>query len=109
MGPVRVSAGTRGRRRSSSSNGGGAAAIFGLLVVIALVIKFWAWILAAAVLWVIVKVALKANQERQKKNQEIASQNAAMAARADYEHNALMDGDTETGIYGQFPPPEDLK
>ena len=36
------------RRRSSDS--GGAAAIFLVLVVIAFVIKFWVWILAALLL-----------------------------------------------------------
>ena len=107
MGPIRVSAGT-GRRRPVAAAAVAGVAIFGLLIVIALVIKFWAWILGAAVLWVIVKLALQGRQEIQQENAKIARRNAELVARADYEHNALMDGDMETGLYGQFQPPEDL-
>jgi hypothetical protein len=32
------------------------------------------------------------------------SERANMAARADYEHNAMMNGDTTTGVFGGYQP-----
>ena len=35
---------------------------------------------------------------------EQARQRAAIAARADYEHAAIMSGDDRYGTFGQYPP-----
>ncbi len=103
------------RRRSSDS--GGAAAIFLVLVVIAFVIKFWVWILAALLLWWLIKFGLPAGQrmirerqaETQAENERIAHRNAELVARCDQQHEALMNDDITLGMYGEFPPPEGLK
>lgn len=103
IGPLRISTGIGGRRRRSSGGIGGGA---GFLVILALVfaVKYWYVTLSIAVfaliLWAI--VALVMNGEE--KNSAALNKKAAMVARADAEHNALMNGDTKTGVYGQFPP-----
>jgi hypothetical protein len=103
--------------RRHSSNDGIGAVIFLALIVVALVIKFWPWILGTTLLWWLIKYGLPAGRrairkrqaETQAENERIARRNAELVARADAEHNALMSGDIETGMYGQYQPPEELK
>ena len=88
-----------------------------LLVVIPFVIKFWVWILAALLLWWLIKFGLPAGQrmiremeaETQAENKRIAHRNAELVARCDEQHEALMNDYITLGMYGEFPPPEGLK
>lgn len=78
----------------------------GLLFLVGLVVKFWAWILAAIVLWLVIQGAIEAAREIKAEREQIARQHAALIARADDEHRALLDGDLVLGTHGQFPPAE---
>jgi hypothetical protein len=101
-------------RRRSNNDAGAAAGIFLVLLVIAFVIKFWVWILGALLAWWLIKFGLPAGRreirkmqaEAQAKNEKIARRNAELVARADQQHNALMDGDIPLGTYGEYPPEE---
>ena len=104
-------------RRRSNNDAGAAAGIFVVLLVIAFVIKFWMWILAAVVLWWLIKFGLPASirairemqAETQAERERIAHRNAELVARCDQQHEALMNDDITLGMYGEFPPPEGLK
>ena len=104
-------------RRRSNNDAGAAAGIFVVLLVIAFVIKFWMWILAAVVLWWLIKFGLPASirairemqAETQAERERIARRNADLVARCDQQHEALMNDDITLGMYGEFPPPEGLK
>lgn len=67
---------------------------------------FWGgmiWLLAQLIVatpFVIARVIT----QRDKARDEITARQAAAAARADYEHNALMRGDMAVGIHGAFQP-----
>jgi hypothetical protein len=103
--------------RRSNNDAGAAAGIFFVLLVIAFVIKFWMWILAAVLLWWLIKFGLPAGQraireiqaETQAEHERIARRNAELVARCDQQHEALMNDDITLGMYGEFPPPEGLK
>ena len=91
--------------------------LLGLLFLMAIVIKFWPWILGAVLLWLLIKFGLPAGQraireiraETQAENERIARRNAELMARGDQQHEALMNDDITLGMYGEFPPPEGLK
>ena len=76
----------------------------GLLMLVALIVKFWAWILGAMVLWLVIKAGLLAGQEIRAEREESARQMATLVARCDQQHRALLDGDLTLGMHGQFPP-----
>jgi hypothetical protein len=87
------------RRRSTSSSGGGFGALLGLLFVIAIIIKFIWWILGAAALvglYFLVRAIVRENRTRAA---AYACQCAAIAVRADQQHNWALQGD-DRGIYG---------
>ena len=81
------------------SNGGGFGALVGVLFVVGLIIKFIWWILGALALaaayFVIRAVVRQHNADTAARNQRMA----AMAARADQQHNWVMQGD-DRGVYG---------
>jgi cellobiose-specific phosphotransferase system component IIC len=83
----------------NKSSGGGLGAVIGVLFVIGLIIKFIWWIVGAlalvAVCYVIRAVVRQANAAATARNQRMA----AIAARADQQHNWVMQGD-DRGTYG---------
>ncbi len=87
------------RRRGRSNDGGGLPAVIGMLFVIGLVIKYIWWIVGALA----VAAAVYAIGELIRGNQANAAAkaraNAAIAARADEQHNWVLHGD-DRGIYG---------
>jgi hypothetical protein len=87
------------RRRSNSISGGGFGALFGLLLVIAIVIKFIWWILGAAALVGLFFLVRAIVRESHKRADAYARHCAAIAARADQQHNWVLQGD-DRGIYG---------
>ena len=77
--------------------------LVGLLILVALVVHFWAWILAAIVLWLIVKAAPVAVAELRAQRETLARRDAAVVARAEEQHRLWLAGD-ERGLYGLYPP-----
>lgn len=69
-----------------------------------LVTMLWKPLLILAVLagvgWGLWKLTLRIDR----KHLERVRQLQALEARAEYEHWRLMNGDTRTGVYGQYPP-----
>lgn len=86
-------------RRSNSNTAGGFGALFGLLLVIAIIIKFIWWILGAAALIGLFFLARAIVRESHKRADAYARHCAAIAARADQQPCWVLDGD-DRGIYG---------
>ncbi len=87
----------------SNSKAGGIA----ILIVLGLVFAYWKWILGFAavcvVLWgayVGITTALTRHQERSTKER---ADNAALAARADEQHQQYLAGE-DHGLYGDYQP-----
>jgi hypothetical protein len=82
-----------------TSSGGGLGAVIGVLFVVGLIIKFIWWIVGAlalvAVCYVIRAVVRQGNAAAAARNQRMAE----IAARADQQHNWVMQGD-DRGTYG---------
>jgi hypothetical protein len=87
------------RRRSQSDSGGGFAALLGLLLLIGIIIKFIRWILGAAALVGLFFVLRAVMRESHKRADARTRQCNAIAARADQQHNWVLQGD-DRGIYG---------
>lgn len=87
------------RRRSTSSSGGGFGALLGLLLLIGIIIKFIWWILGAAALVGLFFLVRAIVRESRKRADAYARHCAAIAARADQQHNWVLQGD-DRGIYG---------
>ena len=77
--------------------------LIGLLVLVGVGVKYW-WVIVVAGLAVFAYRALsrEAAREAARRKAEIA-RTAAISARADQEHNWVMQGD-ERRFYGQYPP-----
>lgn len=86
-------------RRRSSSNSGGGLGVFGLLFLIWIIIKFFWWILGAAALVGLFFLVRAIVRESRKRADAYARRCAAIAARADEQHNWVLQGD-DRGIYG---------
>jgi len=86
-------------RRQNSSGGGGLGAVLGVLFLIGLIIKFIWWILGALALvaacYAIRAVVRQSEAAAAARNHRMAE----LAARADQQHNWVMQGD-DRGIYG---------
>lgn len=86
------------RKRSKSSEGG-SGALFAVALVVYLVVTFIWWILAVAAavaLYYLIAAIVAENRRRR----ELATRRCAqIAARADQQHNWVMQGD-DRGIYG---------
>lgn len=87
------------RRSRSASNSGGFGALFGLLVVVAIIIKFIWWILGALVLVGLIYLTRAVARENRKRRDAYARYSAQIAARADQQHSWVMQGD-DRGVYG---------
>jgi len=75
---------------------------FGFLCLVVLVFAFWKWILAVLVIAALVGAAYLVIKGFQPTVDESSAD--AIAARADAQHNAILDGNRDAGTYGQFPP-----
>jgi hypothetical protein len=87
------------RRHRSGSGGGGFAGLIGVLFIVGLIIKFIWWIIGAAALvglFYLVRAMLRANARQRA---TLAQRMNELAARADQQHNWVMQGD-DRGIYG---------
>jgi Flp pilus assembly protein TadB len=87
------------RRSRRASNSGGFGALFALLVVVAIIIKFIWWILGALALVGLFFLARAVVRENRKRRDTHARYCAQIAARADQQHNWVMQGD-DRGVYG---------
>jgi hypothetical protein len=84
------------RRYRSGSGGGGFAGLIGVLFIVGLIIKFIWWIIGAAALVGLFRAILRANARQRA---TMAQRMNELAARADQQHNWVMQGD-DRGIYG---------
>ncbi|WP_210083996.1 hypothetical protein [Mycobacterium sp. OAE908] len=87
------------RRRNTSGGGGGFASAIGLLFIVGLIIKFIWWIIGAAVLvglFYVIRAVVRADARRRA---IMARQMNELAARADQQHNWVLQGD-DRGVYG---------
>jgi len=83
----------------SGSGGGGFAGLIGVLFIVGLIIKFIWWIIGAAALvglFCLIRAILRANARQRA---ILAQRMSELAARADQQHNWVMQGD-DRGIYG---------
>lgn len=80
-------------------SGGGFGALFGVLLIIGIIIKFIWWILGAAALVGLFFLARAIARWYAKRSAEYARYRDALAARADEQHNWVLQGD-DRGIYG---------
>jgi hypothetical protein len=89
-----------GRRQyRSGSGGGGFAGLIGVLFIVGLIIKFIWWIIGAAALvglFYLIRAILRANARQRA---ALAQRMNELVARADQQHNWVMQGD-DGGIYG---------
>jgi hypothetical protein len=87
------------RRYRSGSGGSGFAGLIGVLFIVGLIIKFIWWIIGAAVLVgliYLIRAILRANARQRA---TLAQRMNELAARADQQHNWVMQGD-DRGTYG---------
>jgi hypothetical protein len=86
-------------RRRNANGGGGWGAVLGILFLVGLVIKFIWWILGALALvaaYYVIRAAVRQNNAATAvRHQRMAE----LAARADQQHNWVMQGD-DRGTYG---------
>jgi hypothetical protein len=86
-----------------ASSGGGFGGLFGLLLLVAIIIKFIWWILGAVALVGIFFVARAIARWYSKRSAAYARYWDGLAARADQQHNWVLRGD-DRGIYGAKVP-----
>jgi type II secretory pathway pseudopilin PulG len=86
-------------RKPRASSGGGLGALLGLMLIIWVIVKLIWWILGAAILVGLYFVVRAIARESRKRADLKAAHRAAFAARADQQHNWVLQGD-DRGIYG---------
>ena len=82
----------------SGSGGGGFAGLIGVLIIVGLIIKFIWWIIGAAALvglFYLIRAILRANARQRA---ILAQRMSELAARADQQHNWVMQGDDRAGL-----------
>jgi hypothetical protein len=92
-----MTAARRRSRKTSSSSPLGAFVV--VLVVIAIIVKFIWWILGAAALIGLFYFVRAVMRENRKQTDALARRSAEIAARADQQHEWVLQGD-DRGIYG---------
>lgn len=107
IGPVRIGASTSGRRSSSGSVNPTQVGLFLVIMTIFVICKY-AYIavpllIFAGILGAIGWIVYISEQDKA----ETARKRAEITDRMEEQHAQLMDGD-ERGLYGQYPPAEDL-
>jgi lysylphosphatidylglycerol synthetase-like protein (DUF2156 family) len=89
----------RYRRTSSSSGSGAWLGLFLLVAIIWIIVKFFWWIVGAIALVGLFFLARAIMRENRKRRDAYARYCAEIAARADQQHNWVMQGD-DRGFYG---------
>ena len=87
------------RRRGRSNSSGGWPAVIGVLFLIGLIVKFIWWIIGALAIVAavyVIRAVVRSSQAAALVRQQAAN---AVAARADEQHNWVLQGD-DRGIYG---------
>lgn len=84
---------------TKASSGGGLGGLLGLLLLIGIIIKFIWWILGAAALVGLCFLVRATLREYREQADAKAAHRAALVARADQQHNWVLQGD-DRGIYG---------
>ena len=79
-----------------------------VLILVALVIKFWYIALIAVSVTAVAFGTWLERREKQRAEVEARNQEAALAARAERQNSAYLRGDDQWGVYGNFPPPAGL-
>ena len=87
------------RRHSTASSPGGLGGLLGVLLLIAVIVKFIWWILGAAALVGLFFLARAVVRSYDKHSAEYARYREAIAARADQQHDWVLRGD-DRGVYG---------
>jgi hypothetical protein len=85
--------------KSKASSGGGFGALLAMALVIWVIVKLFWWLVGVAVLvglFFLMRAVARASRKRAELN---AAHRAAVAARADQQHNWVLRGD-DRGIYG---------
>jgi hypothetical protein len=85
--------------KSRASSGGGFGALLGLMLIIWIIVKLIWWILGAAILVGLCFLVRAIVRESRKRADLKAAHRAALAVRADQQHNWVLQGD-DRGIYG---------
>jgi len=85
--------------KSRASSGGGFGALLGLALIIWIIAKLIWWIFGTAVLVGLYFVVRAIVRESRRRADLAAAHRAALAARADQQHNWVLQGDGR-GIYG---------
>lgn len=76
----------------------------GVLFVLGLIIEYW-WLIVAVAAGAAAAYGVLAGWRAYERREAADAQaRAALAERADYEHQQFLEGDP-TGLYGQYPPP----
>jgi hypothetical protein len=86
----------------------GLAPLIGIVVIIALIVKFIWWILGAAAVVAVFYIARSVVREERARREAQARRRVVIAARADQQHRWVLQGD-DRGIYGQYPVPDIVK
>lgn len=87
--------------------GNGKAGGIAILIVLGLILAYWKWILGfvavCLVVWGVYVGTKTAVQRRQARVARERTDNAALAARADAQHQSYLAGEDE-GLYGNYLP-----
>jgi len=85
--------------KSRASSGGGFGALLGLMLIVWVIVKLIWWILGAAILVGLYFLVRAIVRESRRRADLKAAHRAALAARADQQHNWVLQGG-DRGIYG---------
>jgi hypothetical protein len=77
----------------------------GFVLAVVLLGVFWKWVVTVVVITTVAIVGRRLWRSQQATAARLAEQQAAIAARADEQHQWYIEGD-ERGTYGTYPPPE---
>jgi hypothetical protein len=80
------------------------APLIGIMVIIAIIVRFFWWILGAVVLTGLFFLVRAFVREDRARRAAIARRHAEMAARAEAQHRWVLQGD-DRGVYGDYPIP----
>ncbi len=76
--------------------------LFGMMMLVALIIRLIWWILGAAALYLLFRVARAQLRAAQASRESQARRAAQVAARAEQQHGWVLRGD-DRGVYGDYP------